>query len=141
MSVKQVPWSPPVSVYDGDAMPVCLAGDRLQFTVRTALTIRHGGTWITREEPEGASWDGATIPRGLWSIAGHPLEQRWRWASYWHDRLCESATCVEDRTIADAVFLRLLRSAGIVRWRRLAMWAAVRFYGLILWRAKRGEHS
>lgn len=38
-----------------DAMPVCLAGDRLEFTVRTVLTIRHGGTWITREEPEGAS--------------------------------------------------------------------------------------
>ena len=123
-------------VFDGDDLPVCLDGDRLEFFTWCWPTIWHGETKIERYETTGASWDGASIPRWAWSIFGHPLQQEYRWASYWHDRLCESATCIEDRTIADAVFLRLLKAAGVPRWRRLAMWAAVRAYGIFLWRAK-----
>lgn len=123
-------------VFDGDDLPVCLGGDRLMFFSECFPTIWTGETMIERHETAGSSWDGASIPRWAWSIFGHPLQQEYRWASYWHDRLCESATCIEDRTIADAVFLRLLKAAGVPRWRRLAMWAAVRAYGIFLWRAK-----
>ena len=124
-------------VFDGDDLPVCLKGDRLEFTVDCLPTIWTNEIKIERWELAGASWDGASIPRVFWSIFGHPLEQQYRWASYWHDRLCESATCVEDRTIADAVFLRLLTAAGVPKWRRLAMWAAVRIYGIFIWRIRR----
>ena len=124
---------------NGNHLPVCLDGDRLVFLVQCWPTIETYGVCVQKWEPAGASWDGASIPRVFWSIFGHPLEQQYRWASYWHDRLCESAKCIEDRTIADAVFLRLLKAAGVPKLRRLAMWAAVRVYGVLIWRARRGE--
>ena len=117
-------------------LPVCLRDDRLVVLSPCIVTIDLGYTTIQRFEAPGDSWDGATIPKRLWSIIGHPFAEEFRWASYWHDRLCESARSIEDRTIADAVFLKLLRDAGVSKWRRLAMWAAVRFYGLLIWRAK-----
>ena len=58
----------------------------------------------------------------------HLLDDRFRWASYWHDRICEASTYREQRRFADAVFLELLRRAGVERWRRVAMWAACRIY-------------
>ena len=117
-------------------LPVCLDGDRLEFMAefRPRINITPAMT-LQAFEPAGASWDGASIPRPFWGIFGHPLEADFRLASYWHDRLCESATCIEDRTIADAVFLRLLKAAGVARWRRLLMWVAVRLYGVFFWRA------
>jgi hypothetical protein len=124
-------------VYSGEELPLCLAGNRLEFTTDAWLTIYHGGRIVERHERAGATYDGASIPRILWSIAGHPLEQRWRWASYWHDRECEASECPEDRMIADAIFIRLLREAGVGKWRRLAMWAAVRLYSIFIWRPKR----
>ena len=122
-------------VHDGQSLPVCLRGDRLEFVTSCDVVQDFGGTVLTRYEMQGNSWDGATIPRALWAIAGHPFLPEYRWASYWHDRLCESARSIEDRTIADAVFLKLLKDAGVSKWRRLAMWLAVRFYGLFLWKA------
>ena len=121
---------------DGQSLPVCLNGDRLEFLSTCDVVQEFGESFLSRYETPGDSWDGATIPRALWTIAGHPFLPEYRWASYWHDRLCESAKTIEDRTVADAVFLKLLRDAGVSRWRRLAMWAAVRFYGLVIWRAK-----
>ena len=105
-------------------LPVCLDGDRLEFMAycRPRIQITPAMT-LEAFEPAGASWDGASIPRPFLGIFGHPLEADFRLASYWHDRLCEAATCIEDRTIADAVFLRLL------------MWSAVRLYGVFIWRA------
>ena len=86
--------------------------------------------------PPGSSWDGASIPRWAWSIMGHPLAADVREASYWHDRLCEGGETPEDRMVADAVFLMLLRRSGVSRWRRWAMWLAVRFYAVFIWRVK-----
>jgi hypothetical protein len=67
---------------------------------------------------------------------GHPLAADVREASYWHDRICEGSKTPEDRMVADAVFLMLLRRAGVSRWRRWAMWAAVRFYAVVIWRVR-----
>jgi hypothetical protein len=125
------------TVTSEEQMPICLAGDRLQFVVACTPTLAMGGVVFTAEEHEGDSWDGATIFRWAWTLIGHPLCKEFRWASYWHDRLCEASETIEDRTVADAVFLKLLRDEGVARWRRIGMWIAVRFYGLFIWRAKR----
>jgi len=120
-----------------DELPVCLDGDRLVFVTDCIVQLPWKGFSGHLVELEGNSWDGATIPWFAWSVIGHPLKKEFRWASYWHDRFCEQSEVVEDRTVADAVFLKLLREAGVVKWRRLAMWLAVRFYGVFVWRLRR----
>ena len=118
--------------------PVCLEGERLTFLADyIAHDMLPGGVRVSRSESTGDSWDGASIPRWAWSIMGHPLAADVREASYWHDRLCEGSETPEDRMVADAVFLMLLRRANVSRWRRWAMWAAVRFYAVCIWRKKR----
>jgi len=117
------------------AMPVCLHGDRLTFVRDVVLSAEVvPGMELVREEKAGDSWDGASIPRWAWSIIGHPLEQRFRWPSYWHDRLCESSCTWADRRLADAVLLVLLEEAGVGYWRRTAMWLAVRAYAWFIWK-------
>jgi hypothetical protein len=122
-----------------EAMPVCLHGDRLAFTTSCRVIgndIALVELW--HKEQAGDSWDGASIPRWAWSIIGHPLEQQFRWASYWHDRLCEQSRTWAQRRLADAVLLVLLHEAGVTYWRRTAMWLAVRAYAWIVWRESRG---
>lgn len=121
-------------IHEAKDLPVCPQDDRLVFLSPCIVTIDVGYTTIQRFEAAGDSWDGATIPRPLWRIIGHPFAMELRWASYWHDRLCESAEYVEDRTHADGLFLALLRRSYVAKWRRLAMWLAVRLYGLTIWR-------
>lgn len=117
--------------------PVCLEGDRLAFiSDYTAKLYLPDGMILRRRESVGDSWDGASIPRWAWSIIGHPLTEDVRVASYWHDRLCEGSETPEDRMVADAVFIMLLRQSGVSRWRRCAMWLAVRCYAVFVWRSK-----
>lgn len=125
-------------IHEGKDMPVCLVGERLTFLSECYLRCKYVPPTLVNA---GDSWDGASVPRWAWSMIGHPLRDEFRWASFWHDRLCEKAECVEDRTIADAVFLRLLKDAGVCKWRRLAMWSAVRFYGVCVWRRGSGKQE
>ena len=114
----------------GEHLPVCLDGDRLVFLSPVECVVFVGGVRLVLNESEGSSWDGATIPPFCWSVIGHPLEADFRWASLWHDRLCEQTDTIEQRGFADAVFLELLRQSGVGFWRRWAMWLAVRVYGI-----------
>lgn len=123
-------------IHNGEEMPVCLVGDRLTFLSTCYLQCKYTDILLVNAQD---SWDGASIPRWAWSVIGHPLRDEFRWASFWHDKLCERAENIEGRTVADAVFLALLRDAGVCKWRRLAMWSAVRFYGVFLWRRNRGK--
>jgi hypothetical protein len=122
-------------------LPVCLHGDRLQFLVGFAVQLEVNGCGLLIAIPEGYSWDGASIPRLCWSIMGHPLEADLRLASLVHDWHCEHAKNKADRMVGDALFLALLRRAGLPKWRRLAMWAAVRVYAVFFWRVRRGQAS
>jgi hypothetical protein len=122
-------------------LPVCLHGDRLQFLVGFVVSLQVNGCGLLITIPEGYSWDGASIPRLCWSIMGHPLEADLRLASLVHDWHCEHAKNKADRMVGDALFLALLRRAGLPKWRRLAMWAAVRIYAVFFWRVKRGQAS
>ena len=122
-------------ITDGSDLPVCLLGDRLVF-YSTVDCVAYCPLRVVLECPEGASWDGATIPRYCWSLIGHPLQKEFRFASLFHDRSCERAETVEQRAIGDAIFRDLLRQAGVCWWRRTAMWLAVRVYGVYLMRKR-----
>lgn len=125
------------TITSGEKLPVCSDGQRLTLLEPTILHLWWGGAYVTRGLSNDFTWDGASIPRWLWWLMGHPLSPQLRWASLWHDIGCREAQCIEDRTIADAVFLRLLREAGVSKWRRQAMWLAVRVYGFWVWGIKR----
>lgn len=121
-----------------DDMPVCLMGDRLEFLTSVAMRGHIlGAIRLQIDEPEGGSYDGATIPRLLWRIIGKPLSREFRWASYWHDRLCERSYYWSDRRLADAVLLALLDREHVAYWRRTAMWLAVRAYAWFVWSWRR----
>ena len=118
-------------------MPVCLtSNNRLEFTVECALEVRINTriTWWFCKQSD--SWDGASIPRWAWWLMGHPLDANLRWPSFWHDRLCEASRTRGERMVADAVFFMLLEQENIARWRVIALWAAVRFYALFIWKPK-----
>ena len=118
-----------------DNFPICLEGERLTFmTEYLSLEFLPNNIQMRLVEQVGSSWDGASIPRYMRWIIGHPLSPELRQASYWHDRICEGSETFEDRMVADSIFLMLLRRSGVVRWRRWAMWFAVRFYAMFVWR-------
>ena len=128
----------PAVVNYWDDMPVCLAGNRLEFTTRTILRgYILGMIRLDADESVGGSYDGASIPRWAWSIIGHPLQEEFRWASYWHDRLCERAHTWSQRRLADAVLLTLLEIDEVGYLRRTAMWLAVRLYAWFVWSWRR----
>jgi hypothetical protein len=85
--------------------------------------------------PRGYIFDGASIPRVLWSLIGSPFEPSLMKAACVHDWYCDhSADCYQSRVIGDAVFFYLLTKAGVARWRRVLMYLGVRlnsfwFYG------------
>lgn len=127
------------TITSGDDLPVCTDGKRLTLLRPIGILLQWGGTPVERQLRADFAWDGASIPWWAWWVFGHPLDPEYRWASLWHDIGCNEAQCIEDRTIADAVFLRLLREAGVGKWRRLAMWLAVRIYGIWVWRVRRWQ--
>jgi hypothetical protein len=88
-------------------------------------------------ETGGESYDGASIPRIAWSIVGHPLQQEFRWPSYWHDRMCENSRTWSERRFADAALLVLLEKEKVGYLRRTAMWIAVRGYAWFVWSWRR----
>ena len=85
----------------------------------------------------GYTWDGASIPWWVWWIIGRPMEPRFALASLAHDWVCEHAETRPQRVFGDAIFLWLLRDAGVAPWRHYAMFLAVSAYRRFIWRAER----
>lgn len=93
--------------------------------------------------PAPFDFDGASIPRLLWSAIGkHELGVR---APLWHDWLYRgggkpswghiSGVGGYTRAMADRLFRRHLEEDEVPRWRRTAAWAAVRAFGQSSWRS------
>ena len=79
--------------------------------------------------PVGYSFDGATIPRSLWFLIGHPFDPRYVLAACVHDFFCEASIEHSDyelRVAGDGKFLMLLKRAGVPKWRRTLMFLGVR---------------
>jgi len=78
--------------------------------------------------------DGASIPRLLWPLIGHPIDPSYYPAAIVHDSLyCNQPVT---RGCADAVFCRLLRRLGVARWRVALMYTGVRLGGWVGWSKK-----
>jgi len=99
------------------------------------------GLGETQTVPVGTQTDGATIPRILWGIVGHPLMSSYVKAAVVHDYHCTQAWASGDyhrRVIADSLFRYLLNQSGVGFWKASILYFAVRWWGWIsyIWGAK-----
>lgn len=80
--------------------------------------------------PAGFKTDGASIPRLLWPVFGHPFE-RYAAAAVLHDSLYRIKTM--SRAEADRIFLEAMAVLGVPKWKRNLMYAGVRAGGWWYW--------
>ena len=83
----------------------------------------------------GFTFDGASIPRALWRVCGHPLEVPRVAAALAHDWLYAAQLC--DRKTADEIYLAICREVGISAWRCYVEYYALRAFGGAAWRSHR----
>jgi len=83
--------------------------------------------------PAGAETDGASIPRSLWRVCGHPLEVPRCYAATAHDWLYGGGLPEMPRKDADRVYRALLIHFGVPRWKAFLEYAALRACGWSHW--------
>ncbi len=76
--------------------------------------------------PAGATVDGASIPKPLWSLIGGPFEGKYREASVVHDYYCENKQRTWENT-HNVFFEAMLTSGEAPRRAKLMYWAVYRF--------------
>lgn len=81
----------------------------------------------------GFATDGASIPRLLWRLCGHPFEAPRVVAALAHDWLY--AAHATDRRTADMAFRSLCRTVGVGRVRAEVEYRALRAFGWAAWRS------
>lgn len=88
--------------------------------------------------PKGFVFDGASIPRLLWTLVGSPMTGRYRDAAIIHDWLYNVSRRVprsprRDRKDADRVFYEAMRANGVGFERATIMYWAVRLFAGRSW--------
>lgn len=75
---------------------------------------------------KGYCWDGATIPRFLWSLIGSKTDNSFLIPSCIHDILCNNHDLVcGDRNLSSRVFKALLLASGVSKFKAQTMYLAV----------------
>ncbi len=87
------------------------------------LTIRVG---------TGYRFDGASIPRALWRVCGHPFESPRDAAALIHDWLYGAQPLT--RATADEIYRRTLLALGVSAWRARIEYLALRACGWRAWK-------
>ena len=82
-------------------------------------------------------FDGASIPRALWSIVGSPMTDGYQRAGCLHDALYASEYF--DRKMCDELFLEAMISDGVSEAKAKMMYYAVRSFGWLVWRDHKKE--
>ena len=81
---------------------------------------------------KGFDFDGASIPKWLWSIYGSPLNGNYVVASLIHDGLYASQKL--PRELSDKIFLDLMKQHKVGYIKRQTMYYAVRSAGWYAWK-------
>lgn len=98
-----------------------------------------GGRLVTVQIGEGFTTDGASIPRALWRLCGHPFETPRVVAALAHDWLY--ASHATDRKTADMVFRALCVLVGVGKVRAAVEYRALRLFGWAAWRSHGAEDN
>ena len=76
---------------------------------------------------KGFDFDGASIPKWLWSIYGSPLNGNYVVASLIHDGLYASQKL--PKRVCDKVFLDIMKQSNVGYLKRTSMYLAVTMFG------------
>lgn len=80
--------------------------------------------------PAGTTTDGASIPRLLWRVCGHPLQAPRVYAALLHDWLYRNGWHIGiSRKEADKCYYALLRHFGVSGWIAGTEYYALRLFG------------
>lgn len=77
--------------------------------------------------------DGASIPRWLWPVCGHPMKLPRLYAALVHDYLYDGNDPEATRKDADDIFRELQVALGILWVRAWIEWVALRLFGRRHW--------
>ena len=80
---------------------------------------------------KGYEFDGASIPRLLWRVCGHPMEIPRLAAALAHDWLYSAH--LTDRATADAIYRAICRQMGLGAFRTAVEHRALRMFGGSAW--------
>lgn len=83
--------------------------------------------------PAGFETDGASIPRWLWPVCGHPLQAPRVVAAIVHDFLYGGGDPEATREDADDLYRDMQIALGIPRWKAYVEWAALVMFGKSHW--------
>lgn len=75
----------------------------------------------------GFDFDGASIPKWLWSIYGSPLNGNYVVASLIHDGLYASQKV--SKSVSDKIFLDVMKQSNVGYIKRTSMYLAVKMFG------------
>lgn len=81
----------------------------------------------------GFLFDGASIPRALWRLCGHPMEVPRVAAALAHDWLYSAHVC--DRKIADQIYRVLCKKLGISGFAAGTEYYTLRLFGGSAWKS------
>ena len=76
---------------------------------------------------KGFDFDGASIPKWLWSIYGSPLNGNYVVASLIHDGLYASQKV--SKRVSDKIFLDIMKQSNVGYIKRTSMYLAVTLFG------------
>ena len=76
---------------------------------------------------KGFDFDGASIPKWLWSIYGSPLNGNYVVASLIHDGLYASQKV--SKSVSDKIFLDIMKQSNVGYIKRTSMYLAVKMFG------------
>lgn len=83
--------------------------------------------------PAGTRTDGASIPRILWPLCGHPLQAPRAYAALFHDYLYSGGVPGCTRAQADKCYFLLLRHYGVSWLKAKTEYCALRMFGWSHW--------
>ena len=95
------------------------------FILSKDKTVESLGYSITVKK--GFDFDGASIPKWLWSIYGSPLNGNYVVASLIHDGLYASQ--IVSKSLSDKIFLDVMKQSNVGYIKRTSMYLAVKMFG------------
>lgn len=87
--------------------------------------------------PAGFETDGASIPRWLWPVCGHPLQAPRVIAAVVHDYLYGGGDPEATRADADDIYRDMQLALGIPRRRAYLEWVVLRLFGWLHWNRRK----